>query len=118
MINQPGTYPMKPSVAEGGYFLMADISDCRDLIPKKYLESHDYLPEGESVDANKIYNPDGSIPLDLAFCRWMACENGLVMMPNSFFYEAGSPNLSDTHVRMALCKNLDSLKAGAAKFKM
>ena len=46
---------MKPSIAEGGYFLMCDISACRDIIPKKYLESHDYLPEGEMVGANRIF---------------------------------------------------------------
>ena len=109
---------MKPSIAEGGYFLMADISACEELIPKKYLESHDYLPEDEMVGANRIFNADGTIPLDLAFCRWMACENGLVMMPNSFFYDANGPNMTDTHVRLALCKNFESLKAGAAKLKM
>lgn len=52
--------------------------------------------------------PDGSVPFDLAFCRWMAVENGVVMMPNSLFYAPGSPYISDKYVRMAVCKDLES----------
>jgi len=57
--------------------------------------------------------------MDLAFCRWMACEKKLAMMPNSFFYAKKSPYLGDEahYVRMAICKSHDSIKAGAAMFK-
>ena len=98
--------PMEPIHCEGGYFLFADISKCKSLIPEKYLTTHDYqLPEhGQTTAFYPLYMPDGRIPLDLAFCRWMACEKGVVMMPNSFFYESGSTNTDDRFVRMAICK--------------
>jgi len=92
---------------------MADISECRDLIPEKYLNSHDYLPEGEQPDSHRIYNTDGKVPLDVAFCRFMACEKKLAIMPNSFFYGKDSPTRVDCFVRLALCKTFESLKAGA-----
>jgi hypothetical protein len=34
--------PVEPLTTEAGYFLLADISKCRGIIPKKYLETHDY----------------------------------------------------------------------------
>ena len=61
--------------------------------------------------------PDGTVPLDLAFCRWMACEKKLVMMPNSFFYNPQSDQICGNFVRLALCKKFEALKAGAAMFK-
>ena len=66
--------PIKPLTVEGGYFIMADVSACRDVIPKKYLESHDYDGEDSTIATNKVYTAEGKIPLDLAFCRWMAVE--------------------------------------------
>lgn len=105
----PETYPMVPTECEGGYFLMVNISKCRDLVPKKYFENHEYLEEGNRVGVNRVNMPDGSVPLDLAFCRWMACEKSLAMMPNSFFYGKKSPGLSEDYVRMAICKTHDSV---------
>lgn len=80
--------PWTPIPCEGGYFLMADITPCVDLIPEKYLTTHDYEPEDDRplVNKNRINMPDGKIPRDLAFCRWLAIEKGVTMMPNSFFY--------------------------------
>lgn len=34
--------PIEPLNVEGGYFLMADVSKCRSLVPAKYFESHEY----------------------------------------------------------------------------
>ena len=34
--------PVEPLACEGGYFFMMDVSKCRELIPKKYFESHEY----------------------------------------------------------------------------
>ena len=83
---------------------MVDISKCRPLIPKSYLESHEYETD-PVVPINKVYMPEtGKIPLDLAFVRWMGKENGVTMMPNSFFYHAKSAHRSENFVRMAICK--------------
>ena len=89
--------PWKPIKVQGGYFLMADVSECRSLIPEKYFQTHDYEPEDDRppVGKNRLNMPDGSIPLDLAFCRWMAIEKGVTMMPNSFFYSSKSQTITD-----------------------
>ena len=84
---------MKPLNCQSGYFLMADISECKDLIPQKFKESHDFedLKEGEvGVSKNRYFMEDGRVPLDLAFCRWMAVTRGVIMMPCSLFYSRGS----------------------------
>lgn len=107
--------PVEPLNVESGYFIMLDISKCRDLIPKKYLESHDYedLQEGQvPVTKNKVFMADGSIPLDLAFCRWMAVERRVIMMPGSLFYNKDSPYRNDKCVRIGICRGMDhSVKA-------
>jgi hypothetical protein len=74
--------------------MLTDITKCRELVPKHYLETHDYEPESDKPKVRKVelYMPkSGKIPLDLAFCRWMAIENKVTMMPNSFFYHPKSP---------------------------
>lgn len=43
--------------------------------------------------------------MDLAFSRWMGRENGVTMMPNSFFYDPQSSNITENYVRLAICKN-------------
>ena len=85
---------------------MADISECRDLIPSKYLETHDYEERKEPLIAiNHIFTNDGKVPLDLAFCRWMAIERNVIMMPNILFYNVNSPYKTDNYVRLAICKD-------------
>ena len=102
--------PMVPLECESGYFMMADISKCKDLIPKRYTESHDFeeLKEGEKpVMKNVYYNNEGKVPLDLAFCRWMAVERKVVMMPCSLFYCKDSPYRNDQYARLGICKGMD-----------
>jgi aspartate/methionine/tyrosine aminotransferase len=53
---------------------------------------------------------DGRIPLDLAFCRWMAVEIGVAFMPLSSFYKIGSPYTRDNFVRLAICKDQASIE--------
>ena len=93
---------------------MADITECRDLIPEKYKNTHEYEEEDgrPPVKKHKLTKPDGMIPLDLAFCRWMAVEKGVIFMPISFFCGADSPNLTESYVRLAICK--DPVSTGAA----
>jgi aspartate/methionine/tyrosine aminotransferase len=105
---------MKPLPCESGFFVMADISESIKKIPQRFLESHDYeiLEQGQApVSKNKVYI-DGRIPYDLAFCRWMAVERGVIMMPNSLFYNKNSPYRIDSLVRISICKGIDhTLKA-------
>eukprot|EP00347_Sterkiella_histriomuscorum_P009923 403339354 len=110
--------PVEPLKSESGYFLMVNVSKCREFIPEKYLKTHDYenlISKDENgneiqlqpISRNIVYMPDGSIPLDLAFCRWMAVERGVIMMPASVFYNKDSPYKDDKCVRLAICKGLD-----------
>ena len=109
--------PWKPLYCEGGYFLMADITECASLIPQKYKDSHIYEDpaKGAHVTTFDMEMPDGRIPMDLAFCRWMACEKGVAMMPNSFFYGKGNPELCEKYVRLAICKDNASTRAAIDK---
>ena len=104
--------PWQPLKVEGGYFLMVDITQCESLIPQKYKDSHVYEnPEkGAHVTTYNMTMPDGRVPIDLAFCRWMACEKGVVMMPNCFFYEKGNPELCEKYVRLAIYKDSQSTR--------
>ena len=99
--------PWEPLHCNSGYFMMVDVSKCRNLIPKKYFETHDYV---EGLATNKIYLPGTkNIPLDLAFVRWMGQENGVTMMPNCFFYNSESPYIAENYVRVAICKDIVSV---------
>ena len=111
--------PWKPVLCQGGYFLMADITACKDLVPDKFKASHDYEEEDGRplVAKNRINMPDGSVPLDLAFCRWMAVEKGVAMMPNSFFYAKDSPTITDKYVRLAICKDRQSTEAATERLR-
>jgi aspartate/methionine/tyrosine aminotransferase len=43
ILNSEDSLPLEPLISEGGYFLLADVSKCKQIIPQKYLLSHDYL---------------------------------------------------------------------------
>ncbi|CDW83669.1 classes i and ii family protein [Stylonychia lemnae] len=107
--------PVEPLRSESGYFILLDISKCKELIPERYLKSHQFeeLKEGQDpLKVNEVFMSDGSVPLDLAFCRWIAVERGVIMMPCSLFYHKESPYRLDQHVRLVICKGLDhSIKA-------
>ena len=107
--------PVKTLQCDSGYFLMVDISECKDLIPEKFKQSHDFedLKEGENgVSKNRYFMEDGRVPLDLAFCRWIAVTRGVVMMPCSLFYHKTSVIRDDRYARLAICKGMDtSVKA-------
>ena len=60
---------------------------------------------------------DGSVPLDLAFCRWIAVERGVTMMPCSLFYQKDSTFKSDNFVRVAICKGMDHTVKAIEKLK-
>ena len=75
----------------------------------RFRETHDYEDPSDPAPVlkNKVYMEDGRIPLDLAFCRWMAVERKVIMMPTSLFYNPSSPFRVDNLVRVCICKTLD-----------
>jgi len=104
---------------ESGYFLMVDVSKARDIIPSRFLESHDYElgEDAQKIKKNVHMNSEGKIPLDLAFCRWFALEKKVVMMPNSLFYHSDSPYATDKFVRFAICKNMAATQEAVKRMK-
>lgn len=101
-----------PVECEGGKYLMVDISRCFDMIPKKYLKSHNYESSTKSaVKVQHHYMPSGTIPRDLAFCRWMACEKGVAMMPGSFFYPNKAKCMCDKYVRFTISCDVKTTQA-------
>jgi hypothetical protein len=47
----------------------------------------------------------------------MAVERGVIMMPNSLFYNKDSPFRIDTLVRLSICKGLDHSAKAVQKMK-
>ena len=47
----------------------------------------------------------------------MGKEKKVTLMPNSFFYGLGSPNLNENYVRVAICKSLSDVKAVCATLR-
>jgi aspartate/methionine/tyrosine aminotransferase len=111
--------PWEPIISEGGYFLVLDIHKMRPLIPAKYFETHDYEDPalGPAVSKYRLSMPDGSIPTDFAFCRWLAVEHGVVVLPMSFFFPLGSKKVSDSFVRMGICKTRQNIEKTVERLK-
>jgi len=61
--------------------------------------------------------PDGSVPLDLAVCRWLAVEKKVVAMPTSLFYGEDSQFINDQTIRLALCRGLQYSKEAISRLK-
>jgi len=103
--------PIVPLACESGYFLIADISGMRPLLPKKYLESHDVEEDPDTKIAKyRLHMPDGSIPLDVAVCRYLALEKKVVVMPNSYFYDPKSPYIEQNYIRVGVCRGIEQTK--------
>lgn len=57
--------PFQPIPAEGGYFIMVDISACRHLVPEKYFKNAEFEEDPATIiEKNDLGEP---VPLDLAF---------------------------------------------------
>lgn len=114
--------PCKPIRCDSGYFLILDVSACRDTIPQKYLTTHDYeddMPDkGKSIEKWRFSLPDGTIPLDLAFCRWLMVEFGVVTLPCSKFYgRTSTTTLVDKYVRVSLSQPIENLRVAMDRIK-
>ena len=111
--------PWEPLNTEGGYFLILNVSKMKQYIPEEYLTTHDYEDpsSGPAVIKYRFNMPDGSFPVDVAFCRWMAVQYRVVAMPVSYFYPIGDPSTNDSYVRMAICKNRKNIEATVERLR-
>jgi len=99
---EASSLPLKPVKAEGGYFVMVDVSECRDLIPEKYFKAEEFESDPDTtIEKNDFGSP---VPLDLAFCRWLCLEKKVVTMPGTFFYDRRSEHAEHHYVRFAICR--------------
>jgi len=88
----------------GGFFIFARVGkDIADKIPKKYV-----------MAANDAA-PGGIARQDWALCQWMAEEVGLLCIPSSPFFsrQKAEEGASDEFIRVAFCKNDETLEAAA-----
>lgn len=97
---------------------MADISGMKDLIPEKYFKTHEYEDDKETkIVKVKKYMEDGSIPLDLAVCRYLAIEKNVIAMPNSLFYHDNSKFVTDKYIRLAISRGVEDTMKCIEKLK-
>ena len=93
-----------PVACESGYFVTADISTTRDLIPERYFKPNVNYEDDKDTLVKQMQFIDGKVPLDFALCRWLAIEKGVVIMPLSNFCLQESPHKMTNMVRIASCK--------------
>jgi hypothetical protein len=41
-LKKPFDLPVEPLNCQSGFFILVDISACKDLIPKRFTETHDF----------------------------------------------------------------------------
>lgn len=88
----------------GGFFIFARVGkEIAEKIPKKYL-----------MAANPAA-PGGVARQDWALCQWMAEEIGLLCIPSSPFFSLprAEEGASDHFIRIAFCKNDETIEAAA-----
>ena len=73
---------------------------------------------GAPIEKWRFSLPDGSIPVDLAFCRWLMVECGVVTLPCSKFYgRTSTTTLVDKYVRVSLSQPIENLKLAMDRLK-
>jgi len=99
---------------DGGYFVIADITDAIPSIPVKYFYKEETNKDNTPVgDWTKLKNPD--YPADNAFCRYMSYEWGVTPLPLSPLFENDRSAPANTwkntnFIRFALCKTDQTLE--------
>lgn len=92
----------------GGFFIFARAGkEIVDMIPSKYIMAvNDAAPGGVARQ-------------DWALCQWMAEEVGLLCIPSSPFFslERAEQGDSDSFIRIAFCKEDETIEAAAAALR-
>jgi kynurenine--oxoglutarate transaminase/cysteine-S-conjugate beta-lyase/glutamine--phenylpyruvate transaminase len=92
----------------GGFFIFARAGkEIADMIPDKYV-----------MVANAAA-PGGVARQDWALCQWMAEEVGLLCIPSSPFFSLAKAEqgASDSFIRIAFCKEDETIEAAAAALR-
>lgn len=100
--------PMKVIPANGCYFVFADISECRDLIPEKYFRGEEYeIDPNTNIEKHDFGVP---VPIDVAIWRWFATEKHIIAVPGSLFYSKDSNFKSNNYIRFGFCNGLEKME--------
>eukprot|EP00542_Grammatophora_oceanica_P011579 CAMPEP_0194043440 /NCGR_PEP_ID=MMETSP0009_2-20130614/15059_1 /TAXON_ID=210454 /ORGANISM="Grammatophora oceanica, Strain CCMP 410" /LENGTH=556 /DNA_ID=CAMNT_0038687641 /DNA_START=112 /DNA_END=1782 /DNA_ORIENTATION=+ len=92
----------------GGFFIFARIgNEIRKALP------------AECVNVANDAAPGGVARLDWALCQWMAEEKGVLCIPSSPFFspERAQAGASDEFVRIAFCKQDETIEEAAEKLR-
>ena len=95
----------KPTKCESGYFMTVDVSSAASLIPERYFRANVNYEDDAKTLVKQMQFVDGVVPLDFAFCRWLAIEKGLSLMPLSNFCLQESEHRVTNMARVAICKS-------------
>jgi kynurenine--oxoglutarate transaminase/cysteine-S-conjugate beta-lyase/glutamine--phenylpyruvate transaminase len=100
--------PDYEKTAGGGFFIFARAKqEVIDAIPSHY------------INAKNPAAPGGFARQDWALCQWMAEEIGLLCMPSSPFFSQASAEqgASDSFIRVAFCKEDETIEAAAVALR-
>ena len=74
------------------------------MIPEKYFRGNENYEDDPDTLVRQMQFIDNEVPLDFAFCRWLACEKGISLMPLSNFCLQESPYRQTNMARIAISK--------------
>jgi len=77
---------MKPIIPNGGYFMIADASPMKKIIPEEELD-------------------DSDDPWDYKAVRWMCRQKKIAAIPNSAFYSDGHKRQYENYIRFCFAKD-------------
>lgn len=113
LIENAENFSLSPTICESGYFLPVTLpKNAKDLIPDKYFEPNVNYEDDAQTLVNQMQFPSEykEVPLDFAFCRYLAIEKGLCIMPISNFCLHESPHRVTDMIRIAVCKTPETFQ--------
>ena len=122
-ILQECSFKFKPFRPNGGIFMVTDISDHINRIPKKYFYKTGKCEDSAPVKDLKALETPPDFSSDYAFARWLAHDFSVAPIPVSFFYnntEAKDPRdfRGANLIRFPICrtdKDLEKLRENLSK---
>ncbi len=82
--------------------MAVDIAENEKIIPDKYKQKGNYENDPNTIVIQRQF--EDKVHLDYAFCRWLAIEKGISLMPLSSFCMEESKYKTENFIRLAICK--------------
>ena len=87
-----------------------DVTAAREVIPERYFKANVNYEDDKDSIVKQMQFIDSEVPLDFAFCRWLAVEKGISVMPMSNFCLQESPHRVKNLARVAICKTPETFE--------